>query len=495
MSAVSDGVAPTGSAHLYWNGNDWGANGLSNGTAGTWAGFNWQSPGVYSVTGTYSGDGNYNNVSLSGATVTIQKATPSLSVSCSPNPITYGSQATNCTSSISGGTTGSIVWTINGSAWTTTGLNGSAGGFNSWGAGTATIGVTYAGDGNNNPASSSTVLTIVKATPSGSISCSPSTITYSSQSSTCTATVAAVSGGATPTGGVNMYWNGNGWLSSSLSSGSVGQAFGGQPAGGYTFTGNYGGDGNYNGIGLSAGVLTIQKATPSLSVSCSPNPITYGSQYTFCTASVSNGATGTVNVTFNGASWGIFTLASGSVSFPGMNTQPATNYNVVANYSGDSNNNASSGSTTLTINKATPGISVSCSPGSFPYSNSTPGTTCTPSISGGTSGSLNWTIDGAAWMNGTPLTAAYSMGVDNPVGQHTIGIAYSGDGNNNPANASTIVTVTQPSTTVSVSCSPGSLTLGTENTTCTASVPASDGYVTFYSPTTLTGEWWNGTTD
>jgi sugar lactone lactonase YvrE len=47
--------------------------------------------------------------------------------------------------------------------------------------------------------------------------------------------------------------------------------------------------------------LQVNKVTPTVSVSCSPNPITYGGANSICTVYVSDGATGTVSLTINSA--------------------------------------------------------------------------------------------------------------------------------------------------------------------------------------------------
>ncbi len=68
----------------------------------------------------------------------------------------------------------------------------------------------------------------------------------------------------------------------------------------------------YGGSQVTQSVV-VDPASPSVSVSCSPNPITYGSQNTTCTATIGGGATGTVSFFWNGGNllghcpccWGI----------------------------------------------------------------------------------------------------------------------------------------------------------------------------------------------
>ena len=149
------------------------------------------------------------------------KATPSISVACSPNPIIYGSETTTCITTVSGGATGTITWTIDAGAWTTTSLSGgttSTGGFSGWNAGSYTIRVAYGGDSNNNPVNSSTTLTISKATPTVSVLCSPNPITFGGANSICTI---SASDSGTVTGTVSLTYNGTTWATLSLSSGSV----------------------------------------------------------------------------------------------------------------------------------------------------------------------------------------------------------------------------------------------------------------------------------
>ncbi|MGA3049644.1 MAG: Ig-like domain repeat protein [Terracidiphilus sp.] len=461
------------------------------------------SVGSHSITAAYISNNGIPSTTSPALSFTVNKVTPSLSVSCSPNPITYGTQNTTCTATVSSGT-GTVSWTANGSAWTTTTLSGgstSATGWSGWSPGNYPVGATYSGDGNDNSAAGSTTITIVKATPSGSISCSPSTITYGSQTSSCTATVAGVSGGAMPTQSATLYWNGNNWGTNSLSNGSAGwSGFNGQPTGSYSVTGTYSGDGNYNGISLSGTTVTIQKATPNVSVSCSPNPITYGAQNTTCTATVSGGATGTVSWTANGSAWTTTTLSGGSTSASGWSGWSPGTYPVGATYNGDGNNNSVAGSTTITIVKATPSGSISCSPSTITYGSQTSSCTATVAgVSGGATPTQTVTLywNGNNWgtnslSNGS---AGWSGFNGQPTGSYSVTGTYSGDGNYNGISLSAAtVTIQKATPTVSVSCSPASVALGTQATTCTASVPASDGFVTFYSPTTLTGEWWNGTT-
>ena len=225
------------------------------------------------------------------------KATPSITVACSPNPITYGSETTTCTTAVSAGATGTTTWTINGSAWTTQTLSGgtaSAEGFNGYAAGSYTIGVTYNGDSNNNPASTSTTLTISMATPSVFDACSPNPITYGGSNSICTG---YASDNGTVTGTLSFTINGSPWATETLSSGSAtapqfSSIYG---IGTYTVGVAYSGDSNNNAAGGST-TLTISRAIQTITFTAPISPVTYGVPPIALSATASSGLAVTFSV-------------------------------------------------------------------------------------------------------------------------------------------------------------------------------------------------------
>lgn len=234
-----------------------------------------------------------------GPTLSVSKATPSVVLSSSNPTITYGQSVTFSATAQPVGVgvypTGSITFYVSGtSIGTVAASNGSASiSTSTLAAGSYTVTASYSGDSNYNGATSGGVTqTVNKVTPTLSVSCSPNPIPYqagATQTATCTAAV-----GGEATGTVSVWWNGNVLGTASL----VG--FNGLGASSYVITATYNGDANNNSVSATPVTVVINKATPSISVSCSPNPITYGSQNTACTASVSGGATGTVAFTSNG---------------------------------------------------------------------------------------------------------------------------------------------------------------------------------------------------
>jgi sugar lactone lactonase YvrE len=123
-----------------------------------------------------------------------------MSASCSPNPTAYGS-GTTCTATITGtNPTGTITWTINGSAWgidTLTGSADSISGLSTENGGTYTIQASYSGDTNNPPGVAATILTIKTA----------QTITFTAPTSPVTYGVAPITLSATATSGLPVTFS------------------------------------------------------------------------------------------------------------------------------------------------------------------------------------------------------------------------------------------------------------------------------------------------
>jgi hypothetical protein len=102
--------------------------------------------------------------------------------------------------------------------------------------------------------------------------------------------------------------------------------------------------------------LTVNKATPTLSVATSGTPSTYGTSITF-TATISSGPTGTVTFYDNGTPVGTGTVGGTTASFSST-ALTAGSHTITAGWTGNSNYNAvTSGGITQVVNKATPTIS------------------------------------------------------------------------------------------------------------------------------------------
>ncbi|MCP3469353.1 Ig-like domain repeat protein [Bradyrhizobium sp. CCGUVB1N3] len=236
--------------------------------------------------------------------------------------------------------------------------------------------------------------------------------------------------------------------------------------------------------------ITIDKASPTLSVSPSSSSVAYASSLTL-TATLSSGYSPTGTVTFydNGTSIGTGTV-SGTTASLTVSSLSVGSHAITASYGGDSNNNTASGATTVTVIQATPSIALNAS--STPTSN-------------GASVALVATMTGASSPSGTVTfyegstqlgsgtisgTTAILMLSSVALGSHTITATYNGDTNNAPVSSSPYTfSTTKAVTTISLSSSTTSPAAAQSVTlTATLSGAASPtGTVTFKDGTTVLG--------
>ena len=122
--------------------------------------------GSDSIVATYNGDNN-NNTATASLTQTVNKTTPTLTVTTS-GPSTYGGSVT-ITTTLPIGTTGTVTVTSGGVTLGTGTVNPTTGTVTitttTLPVGSDPITSTYGGDSNNNPATGTTTQTVSKATP------------------------------------------------------------------------------------------------------------------------------------------------------------------------------------------------------------------------------------------------------------------------------------------------------------------------------------------
>ncbi len=216
------------------------------------------SAGTPTITATYS-----KNAGISGNTiVSVNKATPSVSVSCSSF---NAGTSTSCRANIVSGfnPTGTVSFSTSSSTGSFSGtpctlsLESCSVTYSDTSAGTPTITATYSGDGNNVGSSGSGSVTVNPSGATVSVSC----VTFIAGSSgSCTALVI----GNSPTGTVSFSTSSStGSFSSAtctLSSGSCSTTYSDTSAGTPTITATYSGDGNNSG-GLATTLASVTSIT------------------------------------------------------------------------------------------------------------------------------------------------------------------------------------------------------------------------------------------
>jgi hypothetical protein len=430
------------------------------------------------ITATYSGDADFNS-SVATMTQTVAKTTPTLTVSTS-GPSVFGSSVT-ITASVPTGPTGTITITSGGvtlGSGTITSSNGTVTiTTTALPVGSDTITATYGGDATNNSATGTTTQTVTKASPAETLASSLNPSTFG-QSVTFTATL------PTNTTGTVTFTNGATVLGTSTVTNGVATVTSSTlPAGSDTITAAYSGDAN-NSTATASVVQTVNKQTPPVTVTTS-GPSTFGNPVTI-TVTLPVGTTGTVTVTSGGQTLGSGPVNSttGTVTVT-TSTLPVGSDPITASYGGDSNNNPATGSTTQTVGKATPTVTLTSS-----ANPSTPGqaVTFTATLPAGVTGTVTFT-SGATALGTSTLTGGIATATTSslPVGSDPITATYNGDGNNNSATGTLTQTVAKATPVVTLVSSVNPSTPG-QSVTFTATLPSGvTGTVTFTSGATTLG--------
>jgi len=241
-------------------------------------------------------------------------------------------------------------------------------------------------------------------------------------------------------------------------------------------TATYAGDSNYLGSTATTS-FTVNKESTSFTASANPSTATYsGSDSVTITATgLPSNAGGTV--TFSDAAGTLCGPASlsGGSAFCSTGELGADAYSVTATYTGDSNYQSSTATTSFTINGAPTSFRATASPAAVPY-----GTSVTLAANGlptAASGTVTFTAAGSTLCRGTVSGGSTSCAGDWVVGSYAVLATYSGDSNFLGSTASTSFVVTaNPILDLTVSGIPSHLTAGSEYTvTLTAGLSPAGG--------------------
>ncbi len=295
--------------------------------------------GTHSITASWPGNTNYYSVTSSAITQTVNQATPTLTVASSANPSTYGGSV-KFTATISSGPSGAVTFYDGSSSIGTGSISGGKATYTttSLTAGTHSITANWPGSTNYISVTSSAITqTVNKATPTITWG-TPAAITYG------TALSATQLDATTTPAGSFAY---------SPTSGTV-LNVGSQPLS-VTFTPTDTVD--YTTASKNV-TLTVNKATPTISVATSGSPSAYGVGATF-TATISSGLTGTITFYSGGSSFGSGAI-SGTTATCTTCALTAGSHSITAGWAGNSNyNSVTSSAITQVVSQATPQITWS----------------------------------------------------------------------------------------------------------------------------------------
>ncbi|NPV08433.1 MAG: Ig-like domain repeat protein [Anaerolineae bacterium] len=268
-------------------------------------------------------------------------------VTSSANPSSFGQSVTFTATVTSGvGTpTGMVTFKDGGVTLGTGSLNGSGVATYATSAlavGNHAITAEYSGDGNYLGSASDTLAQVVNkagTTTTLQSSANPSTL---GEEVTFTATVSGA--GSTPTGSITFKDGGVTLGSGSLNGSGVATYSTSALAGGsHSITAEYGGDETYLG---SSDTLeqTVNKAATTTTLQSSLNPSTFGEEITFAATVTSGVGTPTGSITFKDGGTTLDTVSLvGGVATYSTSALAVGNHSITAEYSGDGNYLASTG--------------------------------------------------------------------------------------------------------------------------------------------------------
>jgi YD repeat-containing protein len=261
--------------------------------------------------------------------------------------------------------------------------------------GTHTITANYSGDGNYQPGSATTTFTVAKQDVV--VTLSGATNTTLGQSLSLTAQINANQA----TGQVQFSDNGTPFATVQLSNGSASANTSALALGTHSFTAAYLGDGNYNTASSSPSVITVSRATPSVSLSAAPSTSQFG-QVVIFNASVA-GISGFVPTGTVTLAEGVNVLASGSLSNGTAALQVSSlavgTHSITASYAGDGNYQpASSAAITQVVTEIN--VALATNGGFASASSQLSGDYPIGAINDGERAGVNWT-HGGGWADGT----------------------------------------------------------------------------------------------
>ena len=406
-------------------------------------------------------------------TLTITKATSSLSLTTNRTAPAFG-QTVTLTATISpNAVTGTVTFldgsTVLGTAnvvnWVAT-LP-----VNSLSVGAHNLSATYSGDSSYlaSPAGSVAV-TVAKGSGNPVVAATPSQPGFG-QPVTITATLSG-----SPTGSVILTDGSTQVGTATLTNGVATFTLSNLSVGAHTLTATYAGDSLYNS-GSGSLSLTVGKALPTVAITSSPSPVAFGQALTLTAAITSTGSgtpTGTVTFSEGSTVLGSGTLSAGSGSFT-LSSLTVGSHNITAAYSGDASFNSNSASSSISITKASTTLMLGSNVLNPVFGQAVTIAANVNTASGSPSGTVSLSDGSTSLGTMNLVSGAASFNLSNlAVGSHSLVATYSGDGSYGASSATLTLNVTKATVALNLNPSPASPAFG-QTLTITGTLTGSGG--------------------
>ncbi|WP_433213188.1 Ig-like domain repeat protein [Dactylosporangium sp. CS-047395] len=232
-----------------------------------------------------------------------------------------------------------------------------------------------------------------------------------------------------------------------------------------TVTATYSGDGSFSGSTDSTSV-TRDKADTTTAVTATPEPSSHGESVQVCatvTANAPGSGTPTGTVVFTGAGGFNQTEALNGSGEACVTSATLTGGTMTATYNGDTNYSASTGTTSVTVNRADTSTSVTVSPD--PSVNSQSVDICAtvavePPGSGTPTGTVTFNGPGGLVATAAVNGSGEACTARTDLSTGTVTGTYNGDGNFNASTGTASATVDPAGTTTVVTATPDPSTAG-----------------------------------
>ena len=439
--------------------------------------------GAHAVTASYSGDSNFNLNSSSPLTQIVNLDVPTVAIAASPNPSFFGQSViatatVSATAPGSGTPTGTVTFldglTNLGSANL---VNGQA----TFTISTLTPGLhsllaTYGGDGSFSQNSSTTGLTVNKASTTTSLSSSANPSNFN-QAVTFTAMVNAVAPGTSmPTGAITFSDGASSLGTATLDpTGSASLTTSALAAGAHAITASYAGDSNFSASTSSLSQI-VNKTSAGVTLNSSANPSVFGQSVTFAitvaAASGSGTPTGTVLLQADSGATSTLNLVNGQATFTTSSLAAGSHF-ITAAYNGDANFAAASASLSQTVTKDASSMTLSSAPNPSVFGQSVVVTATVSAAAPGAgtpTGAVSFS-DGSTNLGSANLSnglASFTLSAL-AIGSHSITASYAGDTNFNSSSSTLAQTVNKAATATALSSSANPSTIN-QSVTFTATV-------------------------
>jgi len=424
----------------------------------------------YSVVASYeppAGSPYAHQRAANASSFTVSKAGTPFTAAATPSTVDYGQVSTLSATGIPAGATGTIAFRDAQThvLCTATLPATSCGTSATLAPGGYDVTAAYSGDANHQPATATTAVTVSQATPTVTAAVGDPSAAYGA-TTTLSFSMLTPGAGASETGTVTFTDSHGATLCTVALPGTSCTVQAVLPAGSYHATATYSGDGNYTPATSDQVAFEVTKATPTLTAGATDNTVTYGNSDTlsFSGPATTGPSAATGTVAFRDADGHLLCTATlPATSCATDTTLPADDYRVTATYSGDDNHSSvTSDPFTFTVGRhGSTGLKASATR-TTPY-----GTADTLSYTGLTltgpnaaTGTVTFTSGGKTLCTATlPVTSCLAPAGLN-VGHYAVTAAYSGDGNEESATATTAFDVRVVDTVITATAADASVVYG-----------------------------------